>query len=340
MEMKRFFNLLSIIGISRQRSRCRDILLFLVSVATVAVISACGNRVLTHSSLENVSFPTRTVQHALGETVIPEEPLRIITLVPGAVLDSLLALDAKPVGMVVFNNRTYEVPPYLAEQVTDVESVGAITQPNLESIVQLQPDLIIMSDFQKRLYSKLSRIGPTVAISVRVDDWRESFLSLADLVNKSDTAQQLLAQYEQRADTFRKAMAEQTDSPEVSVVRVRADGVFLYVKSSPVGQILDELGIQRPAAQNVALPRSPRISISLEELDKADGDVMFVYGLEFRDTQPAYEELQASPLWQQLKAVQTNRVHVVPDAYWSFPGIQGLDLLIDDLLTHLVQESN
>lgn len=338
--MKQVFNFLVASRVSIWHWLFRGVSLFLLGVATFAVISACGNRVQVHSSLENASFPTRTVQHALGETVIPEEPLRIVTLVPGAVLDSLLALDAKPVGMVVFNNRTYEVPPYLAEQVTDIESVGAITQPNLESIVRLQPDLIIISDFQRRLYSKLSRIGPTVAVSGRVDTWRESFLNLADLVNKSDVAQQLLAQYEQRADTFKAAMAEQPDSPEVSVVRVRADGVFLYVKSSPVGQILDELGIQRPAAQDVALPRSPRISISLEELDKADGDVMFVYGLEFRDTQPAYEELQKSPLWQQLKAVQTNRVHIVPDSYWSFPGIQGLDLLIDDLLAHLVQESN
>ena len=338
--MKQVFNLLSIIRASRQRWQSRIILLFLVSIAIVVVISACGNRVQIHSSLENASFPMRTVQHALGETVIPEDPQRIITLVPGAVLDSLLALEAKPVGMVVFNNRTYEVPPYLADQVIDIQSVGNVGQPNLESIVRLQPDLIIISDFQRRLYSKLSEIAPTVAIGSRVDTWRESFLSLADLVNKSDTAQQLLAQYKQRADIFKAAIAEQADSPEVSVVRVRADGVFLYVKSSPVGQILDELGIQRPAAQDVFLQRSPRISISLEELAKADGDVMFVYGLEFRDTQPAYEQLQASPLWQQLKAVQTNRVYVVPDSYWSFPGIQGLDLLIDDLLTHLVQESN
>ena len=338
--MKQVFNFLVASRVSRWHWLFRGVSLFLLGIAAVTVISACGTRVQIHPGLENASFPTRTVQHALGETVIPEEPLRIVTLVPGAVLDSLLALDAKPVGMVVFNNRTYEVPPYLVDQVTDVQSVGNVGQPNLESIVRLQPDLIIMSDFQKRLYSKLSKIAPTVAISARVDTWRESFLSLADLVNKSDAAQQLLAQYEQKADTFKVAMAEQPANPEVSVVRVRADGIFLYVKSSPVGQILDELGVQRPAAQDVFLERSPRIAISLEELEKADGDVMFVYGLEFRDTQPAYEELQESPLWQQLKAVQTNRVHVVPDSYWSFPGIQGLNLLIDDLLTHLVPESN
>ena len=338
--MKHFFRLPSTTPPSKQHWPLPIVSLFLLGIATVVILSACGSELQPHPSLENAPFPTRTAQHALGEAVIPEKPQRIVSLVPGAVLDSLLALDAKPVGMVVFNNRTYEVPPYLAEQVTGIQSVGAITQPNLESIVQLQPDLIIISDFQKRLYSKLSKIAPTVAISARVEPWRDSFLTLANLVNKSETAQQLLAQYERRANIFKAAMAEQPDQPEVSVVRVRADDIFLYIKSSPVGQIFEELGIQRPPAQDVSLQRSPRISISLEELEKADGDVIFVYGLEFRDTQAAYEQLKASPLWQRLKAVQTNRVHVVPDSYWSFPGIQGLNLLIDDLLTYLVADSD
>ncbi|MEM9808014.1 MAG: hypothetical protein AAF959_22330, partial [Cyanobacteria bacterium P01_D01_bin.56] len=106
--MKQIFIFLVASRVSRWHGLFRVAALFLLGAATVAVISACGARVQTHPSLENASFPTRTVQHALGETVIPEEPQRIVTLVPGAVLDSLLALDAKPVGMVVFTNRTYE----------------------------------------------------------------------------------------------------------------------------------------------------------------------------------------------------------------------------------------
>ncbi|MEM7794656.1 MAG: iron-siderophore ABC transporter substrate-binding protein [Cyanobacteria bacterium P01_C01_bin.118] len=335
--MKQIFSLLSISKILKRQDLLRAVLLFFVGVATVVVISACGIRVQTPASLENISSPTRTFEHALGKTIIPENPDRIISLVPGAVLDSLLALEAKPIGMVIFNNRDYEVPPYLADQVTGIESVGDVAQPNLESIVQLQPDLIIISDFQKRLYPRLSKISPTVALSSKAKSWQETFLTLADLVNKTETAQQLLDQYEQRAAAFKSALAKQPDNPDVSVVRVRADGIFLYVKSSPVGQILEELGIQRSPAQDVFLKRSPRISISLEELEKADGDVMFVYGLEFRNTQAAYEQLKADPLWKQLKAVRTNRVYVVPDSYWSFPGIQGLDLLIDDLLTYLIE---
>ncbi len=65
---------------------------------------------------------------------------------------------------------------------------------------------------------------------------------------------------------------------------------------------------------------------------------MFVYGLEFRGTEAAFDQLQANPLWQELSAVQNDQVYVVPDSYWSFPGIQGLDLLLDDLFQYLINE--
>ena len=65
---------------------------------------------------------------------------------------------------------------------------------------------------------------------------------------------------------------------------------------------------------------------------------MFVYGLEFTGTEVAFEQLQANPLWQELNAVENERVYVVPDSYWSFPGIQGLDLLLDDFFKYLVDK--
>lgn len=311
-------------------------LLFCLGVLTFVMLSACGRTANLETADVDPAVPQRTVQHALGETPIPVTPERIVLLVPGAALDSLLALGVKPIGIGVFGNREYDVPPYLAKQVSDVERVGDFVQPDLESIVTLQPDLIIASGFQRDLYPRLSQIAPTVALEMRTQTWKEAFLTLADWVNRTEAAQQLLDRYEHRIGEFQVAMANQPQDPEVSVVRIRADGIFLYVKSSLAGQILEEAGLKRPPAQAVFLEDSPRLSIGLEELEKADGDVMFVYGLEFTGTEAAFNQLQANPLWQELDAVQNDRVYVVPDSYWSFPGIQGLNLLLDDLFEYLV----
>ncbi|MEM8545830.1 MAG: hypothetical protein AAGF66_17765, partial [Cyanobacteria bacterium P01_H01_bin.119] len=61
------------------------------------------------------------------------------------------------------------------------------------------------------------------------------------------------------------------------------------------------------------------------------------FGVEFGDTQDMFAQLQTNPLWQQLNAVKTNQVHIVTETYWSFPGIQGANLLIDDLTQYLTQ---
>lgn len=319
----------------------RSISLILLGVMALVVVAACGGAPQTTSGEAadvEVANATRTIQHALGEAQIPIAPERVILLVPGAPLDNLLALGVQPIGIGIFTNRDYEVPPYLTEQIAEIESVGNFVQPNLEKIVQLQPDLIIVADFQKSIYPRLSSIAPTVALKMDAQTWQENFLTMADLVNRTEAAQQLLSQYEQRADEFKAAMDNQPRDPEVSVVRVRVDGIFLYVKSSLIGQVLAELDIKRPPAQDVFLEDSPRLSLSLEELEKADGDVMFVYGLEFRGTKERFAQLQTNPLWQELDAVKNDQMYVVPDAYWSFPGIQGLNLLLDDLFKYLVNE--
>lgn len=329
-------------GLTGTRSWRRLVSLFLLGIAAVMIISACSGLGPTASvDTDNPTSAslTRTVQHALGEAQIPIAPERIVLLAPGPALDNFLALEVDPIGIGVFTNRSYDVPPYLAEQVADIASVGDLTRPNAERILGLQPDLIIIADFQRRMYSRLAQIAPTVVMNMEAQTWKDDFLAIADLVNRTEAAQQLLTQYQQRVSEFKTALASQPQAPEVSVVRVRADGIFAYVKSSLVGHVLEEAGVKRPPAQDVFLDDGPRFQISLEELEKADGDVMFVYGLEFRDTEAMFAQLQANPLWQQLDAVQSDRVHVVPDSYWSFPGIQGLDLLLDDLFSYLIDDS-
>ncbi|MEO1181801.1 MAG: iron-siderophore ABC transporter substrate-binding protein, partial [Cyanobacteria bacterium J06636_28] len=224
-----------------------------------------------------------------------------------------------------------------ASQAEGIEAVGDLTQPNLEKTLLLDPDLIVISESQRRLYRQLSRIAPTVSVSPRVNQWQDRFWALAEAVNQTAKAEQLLDEYDQKVAAFERTMGDRLSEIDVSYIRVRTDGIFLYVKSSLVGDVMTDLGIQRPPAQDVILERSPRIPISLEELDKADGDIMFVFGVEFGDTQDMFAQLQTNPLWQQLNAVKTNQVHVVTGAYWSFPGIQGAKLLIDDLTQHLTQ---
>jgi len=282
------------------------------------------------------SQATHPIDHALGHTEVPLQPQRVVVMNPAVELDNLLALGITPVGVASFTgDRPFAISPYLAQQAEGIETVGNLVQPNLEKILQLKPDLIVIDESQQRLYPQLSKIAPTVALQAQPSRWQSRFLTLAEAVNRPEAAEQLLHDYERQVQAFKQALGDRLNQLEVSYIRVRTDGIFLYVKSSLVGQIMEELGIRRPPAQDVFLADSPRIPLSLERLEQADGDVLIVFGLEFGDTEATFAQLQRHPLWQQLEAVKANQVHGVTAAYWSFPGIQGVRLLIHDLADYL-----
>lgn len=317
-------------------------LALLAAVTAVLMVASCSGpriQVIANDKSDaaaNVAS-TRTISHAFGRTEVPLHPQRVVLLNPVVDLDNLLALGIVPIGIAGFtNDRGYAVPPYLSEQTAESQIVGNVVQPNLEQIVRLNPDLIVGTDRNGELYPQLSQIAPTVALQTkRSDTLRTRLQTLADVVNRSEQAEAAIATYDASLKDFRDAVGDRLDDIEVSFVRVRSDGIFLYIKSSIIGRVFEEAGVKRPPAQDV-YRLLPRIPISLESLERADGDIIFMYGDFTRDA-AARDRLQSNPLWQQLNAVRNGQTHVVSKTYWFFPGIQGASLLLKDLQEYLLQ---
>jgi len=100
---------------------------------------------------------TRTVEHAMGESEVPEEPERVVVLDTGE-LDSAVSLGVTPVGAV--EAVPGEGFPSYLEGVEGVEIVGTIEEPNLETISTLEPDLILSSNLRHEgIYDQLSQIA-------------------------------------------------------------------------------------------------------------------------------------------------------------------------------------
>lgn len=317
-------------------TRIRKSLILILFLLIASWLTACERE---KQAEIDPGVPTRVIEHALGETEVPADPQRVVLLSPAFDLDNLLSLGVKPVGTTLFTNRDYQIPPYLEDQAAGIESVGTLVQPDLEKILQLDPDLIIASAYHRRIYRRLSQIAPTVASELRAESVREKLMETANFVNRTEKAEELLDNYQQKLTEFKEAMGDRLEEIEVSLVRVRQDGIFLYVKCSASGIILEDAGLQRPHSQDDCPRGQTRVKISLEKIDQADADVIFVWG-QLEGDQKAREQLEGSPLWDQLEAVRNNRVYIVPEAYWFFPGAQGTDLLIDDLFKYLVEDPN
>lgn len=110
--------------------------------------------------------------------------------------------------------------------------------------------------------------------------------------------------------------------------------IFSEAKGSFPDSILKDTGLQRPAAQDVIVPDT-QLQIGEEELEKIDGDILLIGGLT-EDDKETIEELKQKPLWQQLKAVQQDRVYSIDYMTWRGGNLPAANAVIDELFKYLV----
>lgn len=136
--------------------------LLLLGVLTLTLVSACSRNIDHNAtSLKQPLEDCRVVQHAMGETCIPRNPQRIVTLWIST-FSSTLALGVKPIAYVWIPGEPF--PKHLRDKVDGVEFVGSLNEPNLEKILLLKPDLILSNTRLQNIYKPLTEIAPTVVL--------------------------------------------------------------------------------------------------------------------------------------------------------------------------------
>jgi len=275
----------------------------------------------------------------MGKTCVPEEPQRVVVLHDYLGLDAVIALGIQPVGAVGNYAGPSAFPPWLQDKTEKIKLVGTAREPNLEEILMLDPDLIVTLEGEghDRIYKQLSQIAPTVIVPSERAIFPEVHF-LGEVLGRTEQAQALLDKYQQRLQEFQAAMGDRLTTLEVSLVRFLPEGVRIEGDSYNVGKIMKDAGLRRPPTQHIDKP----MMISLEQIEKIDGDVMFVNTiaapqLEGKANQ-TLEQYRQHPLWLKLKAVQNDRVYEVDPYLWSGNGILWTYEIIDDLFEYLVED--
>ncbi|MDU0348236.1 iron-siderophore ABC transporter substrate-binding protein [Actinomyces sp. MRS3W] len=272
-------------------------------------------------------FP-RTVTHFLGDTTIEAAPARLVIISTGQ-LDAAVTLGVVPVGA-TSGDGAGTVPDYLpklfpddAEALAAITDVGSRTEPSVEEIANLNPDLILMNISGKdaeSLYSSLSQIAPTVATQGTGQYWKQDFLLLADALGKPDTAQTWLDTFHSDAAAAGEGIA---DDVTVSLLRKNGDRTRIFGAISFAGSVLADMGVARPDTQTFTDDTS--VDISEEELDQADGD-WILYGVQGGDA----TELTDMSLWETLTAVAADQaVQVEDDPFYLNAGPTAARFVMD-----------
>ncbi|HIX84544.1 MAG TPA: ABC transporter substrate-binding protein [Candidatus Megamonas gallistercoris] len=281
-----------------------------------------------------------TVTDSTGrEVVIPAHPKRVV-LLNASHLDLYYYAGG---GETIVGKPTSEaLSDEVKEGTKSVQEVGVIHNPSVETILNLQPDLVIGINvpFHQQLIPTLEKADIPVLIKSldTYEDVLETLAFYGELTGRKDTAQ---AKIEEIKTDYKEAVtkAEGKNPPKSLMIWGTLDSFSMATSKSFAGNLVYRLGGNNIAdsIDSVAKDNSGFIPLSMEYIATQNPEVIFI--VTHGDPKAVKTELDntlgANPLWQDVSAVKNGRVYVLPYQLFAVnPGTrigEALNILADDL---------
>lgn len=304
----------------------------LAALATLLLVAGCGEDGETPAAPASSSGAAIAITDDTGARIELDAPAERVVTVEWDHTENALALGVTPVG--AGDTETYRDwvaagPPIPA----GTESVGTRSEPSLEKIAALQPDLIIGGrEGVLKSREKLERIAPLVVFDGYVDpaeqrdgaEWDRmvgQFEKTAVLLGAEDRAEQVLAGVEQDVEAARARIeAAGAAGDEVAL----AQG---FTSGKPVSRLFDDGALLVEVARRVGLENAYDgelqdwgiTQVGLEGMRQVgDADWLLTMALEGDD--PFAGPWAQNPAWQRLGVVEQDHVRPIGADTWTWGG--------------------
>ena len=294
---------------------------------TAMMFVGCASNNTTNE--DKTTENTVTVTDVRGEVEIPANPKRIVDLSGNS--DILSILGYKVVGTA--NSDAYDYtkfPSYLEETLSGAKILGYSMQDTMdvEAVMNLNPDLIVISTVQEKMYDALSEIAPTVMIQLEALNWKDDVRALAKVFNKEDVANEWIANYEAKAkDAGDKIKAKYGDDTTY-LSFLASGGQFFVFDGAGFGDVLyKDMGLAKPEG----MPEQTDISlpvVTYEGLAAIKADYIFAIA-----TDEDLAQLEANSIWNNLPAVKNGNVVILESSPYFNQGYSpiGREKLVDEI---------
>ncbi|MBF1228480.1 MAG: ABC transporter substrate-binding protein [Haemophilus parainfluenzae] len=251
-----------------------------------------------------------TIKDAKGEFTLDKTPSRVVAL-EYSFVDALAQVNVSPVG-VADDNKIDRILPQVREKIAAWQSVGTRSQPSLEVIASLKPDLIIADPSRHTaVFEELKKIAPTVMFDSRHESYQENLETaqkIGDLVGKSSEMKAKINEHNDYIANIAKNLGVQ--GKKASFGTSREDKFNIQNDNGYVGSFLTTLGFA-PTKLN---SDQAFVEINLEQLVMEKPEYLFI--AHYRDESIA-RKWEAEPLWKAIPAVKANHVYSVDSDMWA-----------------------
>ncbi|MFT4469515.1 siderophore ABC transporter substrate-binding protein [Arthrobacter sulfonylureivorans] len=289
-------------------------LLVMTAAVSMLAMSACGQQT---DAAADAGAETISIEHASGTTEVPVNPETVYTFDLGA-LDSLTALGVEVDGV---PEAVY--PKSLAQYGDDsYTKIGSMKEPDFEAISEGAPDLIIISGRTAESYGELSKIAPTIDLSVDaaapVDSFKEVSTTLGQIFDKEAEVDDKLAALDTKIEDTKAAAA---DAGTGLVLMTSGGEMTAYGAGSRFGIVHDVLGVQPAADVKSEGPHGE--AISHEFIAKTNPDHLFVIDRDSAIGESGGEAASAvldNDLVNGTKAAKNDSITYLDSASWYLVG--------------------
>ncbi|OZE94068.1 ABC transporter substrate-binding protein [Rhodococcoides fascians] len=298
----------------RTRPLRRTLAVCAIALTTAGLLSACSN---SDGASDGPDSPTTassgvfpvSVEHAFGETVVPDEPTRVV--VAGYTeQDTVLALGVIPVGVTEwYGDQPYATWPWARAALGNAQPEVLTNNGDgfeTEKIAALEPDLIIATNagLTADSYRTLSNIAPTLAQSdastAYFEPWDVQAEKIGRAMGKKAEVDGLIDGVNQKFADAAAAHPEFAGKKAIFLQNAFYEGKAIAYQDGLSTDFLTKLGFVIPDDIDAFVPAdgSAQASIPLENLSVLDTADVLIWGTENPgdrgqlEKEPVYNALQ------------------------------------------------
>lgn len=308
---------------------------WLLILLTTLMLAGCAGTPANTASTDASSategtFPMVITDDAGRQVSIENPPQRLISLAPSNTeILFALGLENRVVGVTTYCNYP--------EEAGKCYQIGGFSNPNIERIVDLRPDLVVAADRHLKEAQILEQMGIDVIVidARRVSDISHSIRTIGQACNVPGEASQLASSIEEHIAAIKALTSSSSERPRVfyqvfnePLTTVGPDTII-----SDLIQICGGTSISADTStdypqfsEEAVIDRDPQVIIQGRQHGSQEADLSG-YGQK----------------WQMVSAVQEQRIHVVDGDICTRGGpriIQALDIFLSCIHPELTAESS
>lgn len=285
--------------------------LFTILFIIGLVLSGCAQAADSEQNQEMMSYETTN-----GVIEYPANP----TIYADYYVGQLLYLGGDVIGA----DMTYPAETWTS--VAEEQGVQNISG-DMEAIAALAPDLIVTINAD--LYDQYSAIAPTILIPYGTYNQEDIVVELGKVLGAEDAANTWVKDFNSQVETLKAEI----DDPSKTIGIVDSWGGAMYMYGANFGRggyiLYDKLGLKGTPAAEEQYVRADNsyLTVDAESLTNYAGDVLFICA-----PQEGVSEIQALPTYNDLEAVQNDRVVVLDYDTFLYDDPYSLNAQIESLM--------